>query len=384
MLHIKGKFFVALKKLPALGGELFFCFFSFFMDFYHADSVCDAGESAEPDGNVIVVVNVVNRPHNKGDYDYPFEPHNVLGVDIPGEHACGDYRDPGYGVCGYGGYRENRLKGDKRDFNSGGTFPFGNDNVADNAYQRGDGAAVTSQKKMGKGVEPELKGLHNDVPVFVFDKTDEHHNCAADERNYITEKNVHLVFSRFSFFFNGPYTVTGGNNGESIECCGNEIEMVSVINEPHANGKDHYVFKFDNVFAVDYPGEKGSCKNRKPGYRVKGNGSEGKNNGKENEENFKRNGNFESEENKVSKNAYNSCNNAAHSSEKIVGNAHKGELNALGKKNFVFVFDKTDKDHHCAGDDGNYVCDDNYDVIIQADTSTENYKKTVRCFGRTV
>ena len=67
-----------------------------------------------------------------------------------------------------------------------------------------------------------------------------------------------------------------------------------------------------------------------------------------------------------------------------MGNAHKGELNALGKKNFVFVFDKTDKDHHCAGDDGNYVCDDNYDVIIQADTSTENYKKTVRCFGRTV
>ena len=154
--------------------------------------------------------------------------------------------------------------------------------------------------------------------------------------------------------------------------------MVSVINEPHANGKDHYVFEFDNVFAVDYPGEKGSCKNRKPGNRVKGNGSEGKNNGKENEENFKRNGNFEFEENKVSKNAYNSCNNAAHSSEKIVGNAHKGELNALGKKNFVFVFDKADEHHHGAGNYGNNVRDDNYDVVIQINTSVINYKKTAR------
>lgn len=138
------------------------------MNFDHADSVGNAGESAEPDGNVIVVVNVINRPHNKGDYYYPFEPHSVLGVNIPGEHARGDYRDPGYGVRGYGGYREDRLKGDKRDFDFGGTFPFGNDNVADNAYQRGNGAAVTAKKKMGKSVEPELKSLHNDVAVFVF------------------------------------------------------------------------------------------------------------------------------------------------------------------------------------------------------------------------
>ena len=94
------------------------------MDFDHADSVGNAGESAEPDGNVIVVVNVVNRPHNKGDYYYPFEPHNVLGVDIPGEHTCGNYRDPGYGVRGYGGYRKDRLKRNKSNFNSGGAFPF--------------------------------------------------------------------------------------------------------------------------------------------------------------------------------------------------------------------------------------------------------------------
>ena len=141
--------------------------------------------------------------------------------------------------------------------------------------------------------------------------------------------------------------------------------MISIINEPHANGKDHYDYKFDNVFAVDYPGEKASCKNRKPGYRVKGNGSEGKNNGKENEENFKRNGNFESEENKVSKNAYNRCDNAAHSAEKIVGNTHKGKLDTLGKKDFVFVFDKADEHHHGAGNYGNNVRDDNYDVVIQ-------------------
>ena len=154
--------------------------------------------------------------------------------------------------------------------------------------------------------------------------------------------------------------------------------MYRIINEPHADGKDHNVFEFYDILAVDYPGEKGSCKDRKPGYGVEGNGSEGKNNGKENEENFKRNGNFESEENKVSKNAYNSCNNAAHSSEKIVGNAHKGELNALGKKDFVFVFDKADEHHHGAGNYGNNVRDDNYNVVIQINTSVINYKKTAR------
>jgi hypothetical protein len=90
------------------------------------------------------------------------------------------------------------------------------------------------------------------------------------------------------------------------------------------------------------------------------------------------NGNFEFEENKVSENAYNGCDNAAHSAEKIVGNAHKGELNALGKKDFVFVFDKSDEHHHGAGNYGNNVRDDNYDVVIQINTSVINYKKTAR------
>ena len=94
------------------------------MNFNHADSVGDAGECAEPDGNKIVVINIVNRPHNEGDYDDPFEPHNVLCVDIPGEHTCGNYRDPGYGVRGYGGYCKDRLKRYKSDFDFGGTFPF--------------------------------------------------------------------------------------------------------------------------------------------------------------------------------------------------------------------------------------------------------------------
>ena len=160
--------------------------------------------------------------------------------------------------------------------------------------------------------------------------------------------------------------------------------MICVINEPHANGENHYVFEFNDILAVDYPGEKGSCKDRKPGNRVKGDGSERKDDGKENEENFKRNGNFEFEENKVSKNAYNSCNNAAHSTEKIVGNTHEGELNALGKKDFVLVFDKADEHHHGAGNYGNYVRDDNYDIVIQFNTSVINYKKTARFFGRTV
>ena len=222
---------------------------------------------------------------------------------------------------------------------------------------------------MGKRIQKKLNGLHNDIAVFVFNKADKHHYGAADERNYITEKNVHLVFSRFSFFFNGPYTVTGGNNGESIECSGNEVEMISIINEPHADSKDHYVFKFDDIFAVDHPGEKRSCKYRKPGYGIERNRSEGKSNRKENEENFKRNGNFEFKENKVSKNAYNGCNNAAHSAEKIVGNTHQGELDTLGKKDFVFIFDKADKHHHSAGNYGNYVCNYNNDIIIQFYTS---------------
>ena len=71
------------------------------MDFNHAYSVGNAGESAEPDGNIVVVVNIVNRPHDKSDYDHPFEPHNVLCIDIPGEHTRGNYRDSCYGVCGY-------------------------------------------------------------------------------------------------------------------------------------------------------------------------------------------------------------------------------------------------------------------------------------------
>ena len=168
------------KKTPGfLSREFFFCFFAFLMDFYHADSVGNNGEGAEPDGNVVVVINIVNRPHDKGDYYYPFEPHNVFCVDIPGKHTRGNNRYPGYWVKGYGRYCKRRLDRYKRDFDSGGTFPFGDDNVPNNAYKACYGAAVTAQKKMGKGVEPELKGLHNYVAVFVLNKTDKHHNGAA-------------------------------------------------------------------------------------------------------------------------------------------------------------------------------------------------------------
>jgi hypothetical protein len=41
----------------------------------------------------------------------------------------------------------------------------------------------------------------------------------------------------------------------------------------------------------------------------------------------------------------------------------------LGKKDFVFVFDKADEHHHGAGNYGNYICDDNYNVVIQINTS---------------
>ena len=152
--------------------------------------------------------------------------------------------------------------------------------------------------------------------------------------------------------------------------------MISVINKPHANGNYHHVFKSDDILAVDYPGKKGSCKNRKPGNGVNCYGSEGKHNGKSNKKNFKRNGNFKFKESKVSENANNRCPNSAHSAEKIMGNAHKGKLNALRKKNFVFVFYKADKHHHGAGNYGNHVCDYDND-IIQKNTSVYN-KKTVR------
>ena len=72
------------------------------MDFNHAYSVGNAGERAEPDGNVVVVVNIVNRPHDKGYYDNPFKPHGVLGINIPGEHTRRNDWDPGDRVCGYG------------------------------------------------------------------------------------------------------------------------------------------------------------------------------------------------------------------------------------------------------------------------------------------
>ena len=167
------------------------------MDFYHADSVCDNGERAEPDGNVVVMIKIIYRPHNKGDYDDPFEPHNVFCVDIPGKHTCGNYRYPGDGVCGYGGNRKSRLDDYESDFDSGGTFPFCNDYVSCNAYQRGYSAAVTSKKEMGKGVEPELKSLGNYIAVFVFNKADKYHYGAAHKRNYISEKNVHLFSTTF-------------------------------------------------------------------------------------------------------------------------------------------------------------------------------------------
>ena len=69
--------------------------------------------------------------------------------------------------------------------------------------------------------------------------------------------------------------------------------MYRIVNKPHADSKDHYVFEFDDVFAVDHPGEKGSCKNREPGYGVKSNRSKGKSDGKRNEKKLERNGDFE-------------------------------------------------------------------------------------------
>ena len=131
-------FLLGIKKLLALSGELFFCFFLFFADFYHADSVGDDGEDAEPDGNVVIVINVINYPHCKGDDDYPFEPHNVFGINVPGEHNGCNNRKPGYGVFGYGRNRKDYLEDYYADFKPDCAFPFCDYKVSHNAYESGD------------------------------------------------------------------------------------------------------------------------------------------------------------------------------------------------------------------------------------------------------
>ena len=108
------------------------------MNLYHADSVGDDGENAEPDGNVVVMINVINYPHCKGDDNYPFEPHNVFCVNKPGEHYRGNNRKPGYGVWGYGGNRKDYLKDYNGDFEPDGTLPFCDYKVSDNAYKGGN------------------------------------------------------------------------------------------------------------------------------------------------------------------------------------------------------------------------------------------------------
>ena len=60
--------------------------------------------------------------------------------------------------------------------------------------------AETAEKKMGKRVQKKLNGLHNDIAVFVFNKADKHHYGAADERNYISKENVHLLSPAFLSF----------------------------------------------------------------------------------------------------------------------------------------------------------------------------------------
>ena len=90
----------------------------------HADSVGNYCENPEPDGNVVLVIKVINAPHDESDYYDPFEPHNVLRIDIPGEHGSGDYRKPGYGIRGYGGDRKSGLQNNKDHFDDRGAVPF--------------------------------------------------------------------------------------------------------------------------------------------------------------------------------------------------------------------------------------------------------------------
>jgi hypothetical protein len=121
-----------------------------------------------------------------------------------------------------------------------------------------------------------LKSLRNDVAVFVFDKTDEHHNGASDEGNYVAEKNVHLIFLRFSFFSDLQNAVSGGNDGENVESRRNKVKMADIINSPENKGENNYGFEPYYIFGVDIPGEKNGVDNGEPGYGVNRDGSDGK------------------------------------------------------------------------------------------------------------
>ena len=145
--------------------------------------------------------------------------------------------------------------------------------------------------------------------------------------------------------------------------------MIRIINKPHDEGENHHVFELYDILTVKNPGEEAGCKNRKPGYGVERYRSKRKSDGKSDEKKLERNGYFELIENKVPENAYDSCDNAAHSAEKIMGNSHKGELNALDNKDSVLAFDKSGQYHYGAGNYGNYVCDYDYDIVIQFHTS---------------
>ncbi len=141
--------------------------------------------------------------------------------------------------------------------------------------------------------------------------------------------------------------------------------MICIINKPHEKGEYHHVFKFDDILAVKNPGKKAGCKDREPGYGVEGNSSERKTDGKRDEKELERNSDFEFKKSNVTKNAYNCCNNSAGGAEKIVGSTHKGELDALDGKDFIFVFDKAGEHHYSAGNYGNYVCNNDYNTVIQ-------------------
>lgn len=81
-------------------------FFFYFKHTYACGNYCT---DIKPDGNIVLVADIVNRPHNKGNYNNPFKKKNIFCIYAPCKHRVGDNRKPCYRIEGYGTYGKHGL-----------------------------------------------------------------------------------------------------------------------------------------------------------------------------------------------------------------------------------------------------------------------------------
>ena len=121
------------------------------------------------------MVEVIDEPENNGDDHDPFEFDNVLKVYVPGECRNRNDRDPGDGVHGNRADGKNDLENDESDFERGGSFHFGKNNVSQNADYTANGTADTSENHMGDSLESKLGALGKHDFLFALNKTYKDH-----------------------------------------------------------------------------------------------------------------------------------------------------------------------------------------------------------------